>query len=813
MDILKLKSTEFSLNDFKSPTEEYYPVYGWFWNGPVTDERTEEQILEMKRLGIKAFCIVCEPRDFRPTTIPTLTDPNYLTDAYFERYKFAVKKAAELGMKCWLYDEGGWPSGGACGKVMLDHPEYARRTLDKRTVTVKGGEPYKRSEGVFGAFVNGDEMIDDGFIPSEDIEVSEYYSRRVAFETPGKPDIPDSTLAESTDYFIKITHERYKEFIKEYFGNTVTAVFTDEPLTPAIPFREELIREYEKEYAESPLPYLPAIFGSVKATGEAITAKARWFDLASRAFCNNFLLRCKKWANDNGLAFTGHLDRDDEPRGSVYGKNFHLTRAMRCMDVPGIDVIWRQIFPDINGKKYENRFFPRYASSAAAQNGTTLASTECFGVYGSGLTFDQMRFIAGFQAIRGVTLFSPMKLSYERRGPWLAGVLPSFDERLACHAYLSHFNDYLERLSYVMTRGERVAKTALYYPITNFWADVDAQSAADEFDALGFEMEKLGVDFDVLDDDVILNSKEVCAGVISMGKASYSEIIIPPSAIIPKEVKSRLDGFTAAGGRILASASEATRATDIRSGNDRIVAMRRKTSDGELICLFNGSATAGRVTLNERDGKAYLIDITSGRLFKQENDGGLITVMLEGGESAAIYLTERNLVTEGMIAAKKELSLTDFKMRRTRSFTYGDMYPENEDICEREESIPLGDWSVRVGKDFSGTCAYSASFAGIDGDAVLDLGDVRHTCEVILNGKSLGVKIMKPYCFEIKKEMLRDLNELEIMVTNTPANQQLFSKTFEKWADWQLTAYMEKQNVFDLDSIESGLFGPVKITY
>ena len=94
MSIFEPKNKSFSPNLFKAPTEEFYPVYGWFWNGPITDEENEAQILEMQRLGIRAFCIVCEPRDFRPATIPTLTDPNYLTDAYFERYKFAVKKAS-----------------------------------------------------------------------------------------------------------------------------------------------------------------------------------------------------------------------------------------------------------------------------------------------------------------------------------------------------------------------------------------------------------------------------------------------------------------------------------------------------------------------------------------------------------------------------------------------------------------------------------------------------------------------------------------------------------------------------------------------
>lgn len=814
MSNFDLKSTEFSLNDFNNPSEEYYPVYAWFWNGPITDAESEKQLLEMKRLGIKALYIVCEPRDFRPAGIPTLTDPNYLTDAYFERYKFVVKKASELGMKFWLYDEGGWPSGGACGLVMLNHPEYARRTLDKKVVKLRKNTQYKKSsDEIFASFVNKNIRIEEGFTSNTDIDVDEYYSRPILFETPAKPDVPDATLAESTDYFIKITHEKYKDFIGEYFGNTVKAVFTDEPLAPPIPFRAELVEIYEEKYGESVLPYLPEIFGEVKPEGKALTAKLRWFDLSSRAFCDNFLLKCKKWANKNGLAFTGHLDRDDEPRGSVYGKSFHIMRGLRCMDVPGIDVIWRQIFPNINGKSYENRFYPRYASSAAAQNGTRLAMTESFGVYGNGLTFEQMRYIVGFQAIRGVTLINPMKVSYARRGIWLAGELPSFQEDYACYGYLSHFNRYMERLSYLLTRGNRRTKVALYYPINNFWADIRAEEAAEEFDALGFKMESLGIDFDIVDDDVISESKTTGNGMISIGDVCYSEIVVPPSSLITDKIKADFEKFVSGGGKILNSAENVTRTVDIVLGGGEIVASKRFLSDGEMIFLFNGGNCKKEVAFRERDGRAYLINITSGEIFEQNNKNGLISLELESGECVAVYLTDRILPTKSYTSTSKETELQNFKIRRINSFRFGDMVPTNETVNEEAVDVALGDWADTVGKDFSGTCAYTASFSGMDGDIVLDLGDVRHSCEVILNGESLGVKIMKPYRFNVAKEKLRLENKLEILVTNTVCNQQHFSKTFDKWAPWQLTSYNERQTVFDCDSLESGLFGPAKILY
>ena len=37
-------------------------------------------------------------------------------------------------MKLWLYDEGGWPSGGNCGRIVRERPDWARQTLVKRGV-------------------------------------------------------------------------------------------------------------------------------------------------------------------------------------------------------------------------------------------------------------------------------------------------------------------------------------------------------------------------------------------------------------------------------------------------------------------------------------------------------------------------------------------------------------------------------------------------------------------------------------------------------------------------------------------------------
>ena len=206
MRTFRKKENNFSLKRFLDLGADYSPIYSWVWNAPVTKEETDRQLDEFVRLGIKAFYIIPEPKTFRPARIPTQLEPDYLTKEYFEAYKYALKGAFQRGMSAILYDEGGWPSGGACGKVLIKHPELTRQTLSFQKKDVCAGETYEQPENVCAAFVGGKKQISSGYVFEADTVVEEYYVRRFFFNEPGIPDFPDITRKESTDAFIQMTH-------------------------------------------------------------------------------------------------------------------------------------------------------------------------------------------------------------------------------------------------------------------------------------------------------------------------------------------------------------------------------------------------------------------------------------------------------------------------------------------------------------------------------------------------------------------------------------------------------------------------------
>ncbi len=814
----------FSIDEFYSPSQGYAPIYAWVWNGELTESGIDEQLSEMCRLGIRAFYIIPEPQSFRPVTMPTRMDPNYLTEAYFKYYRYTLEKAQEYGMKCWLYDEGGWPSGGACGKVLLKHPEYAKRSLHCYSKVYQAGEVYRKpSADTAAAFINHAEMIEEGFVFAQDTEVDLYESHASAWDAPGTPDYPDLTMKEATKAFLEITHEQYKAHLGEHFGKTVTAVFTDEPHAPVFPFREELCRMYEERYGESILPKLPMLAGKVKLTDDNNEIRRRWFDICSSAYCENFLMECKRWTNENGMKFTGHLGSEDDPYGCMYGAFFHVMRGLRCMDIPGVDAIWRQIFPgekkavmmgDVRaGTQADNRFFPRYASSAAAQIGGRQAMTESLGVYGFGVSYDQMRYVFGFQAIRGVTSMNLMIISYAREGYNMTQEAPGFSEIQACHRDLPVFNRYLERLSYVCSLGERICDTALYYPVADIWGELHAREIIGTYEALGRAMEACGIDFDIVDDDVILQSTHIADGIISMGNAKYRKIAIPKNCYLAPKVKEALKRFEQGGGIVLSDAEALSPLHKLRGGNGMIRMMTRRVDGWDCICLFNESASRETFLVDIGGQNGSYLDITSGRINRiAAGDDGYAEITLESGETCALCLTDKiPTQSEKIYTEQENLSDHAFTFRKINQFVIGNLYPEYHELDEAPVEISLGDWSAITGRDFSGSAIYETYFVYAGGDALLDLGDVKYSCEVFLNGRSLGIRVMKPYRYEISADLLKKENLLQIRVSNTPGNQHQYTTSFDKYRPWQLSNYKNVQDIFDRDTLDSGLYGPITI--
>jgi hypothetical protein len=85
-------------------------------------------------------------------------------------------------------------------------------------------------------------------------------------------------------------------------------------------------------------------------------------------------------------------------------------------------------------------------------------------------------------------------------------------------------------------------------------------------------------------------------------------------------------------------------------------------------------------------------------------------------------------------------------------------------------NILPGDWSEQGLENYSGGIRHRKRIILArlpEGEIELDLGKVRGTAEVHVNGKSAGVRIWSPYRFPVTGLMQEGENQIEILVLNT----------------------------------------------
>jgi hypothetical protein len=213
--------SDFDPSQFHAPNTIHWPGYLWLWNAELKEETIQRQLHDMASHGAKTVCMLPMPHAFRPDSTNNSLSPDYLTPEYFQKVRFAVQEAARLGMSWWIYDEGGWPSGQALGKVTAGHPELKQKRLTREIITT--ADSYPVPQDALGLVVNSTPpvFIQPGgtWIP-ENPDTPAYLYR---ISSGGYVDLLDP---DTTDRFIQLTHEGYRSVLSDFIGKNV---FFDAP--------------------------------------------------------------------------------------------------------------------------------------------------------------------------------------------------------------------------------------------------------------------------------------------------------------------------------------------------------------------------------------------------------------------------------------------------------------------------------------------------------------------------------------------------------------------------------------------------------
>lgn len=482
--VLSADPTDAWREQWNEPGAENRPlqiVHGWFG-----DRTTTEKLLYYRDdCGLGGLVV-------------NVASDGYLqNEKQWDRLLDVVRSAHRVGLRIWIYDEDGYPSLMAGGRVLQGHPELESQAL------------------VYDASKEGDQAFSVRPAYEHTHAASKYATLR-RYPNPLDP--------AATRRFLEVTHQEYKKRLGT-LHDEVEAYFTDEPslnavnigtipeevqktltvadpidpnvpLLPMVAWSDALRAELEKD--GKPFDRKSLFVGDTESDKEI---RGRFWQTVARLNAEFYYRAIRTWCRENGTVSSGHTLHEENILGHVPLDGNKLS-VLREMDIPGLD----QLNSDPRVFAWGGWKAAGFPASAAYLNGTRRLFTEIsdfaqkMGRDKKPTDLAHMQAAAAWQAAWGVTEFT-LYYRIEDRDP-------------ATHrAYC----DYVGRINALLRRAEPVPLVLLYYPITEMQREyrptaeplnLDKQSTRlreiiRSFDRLGEMLVRHHVPFVMVDDQAL----------------------------------------------------------------------------------------------------------------------------------------------------------------------------------------------------------------------------------------------------------------------------------------------------------------------
>lgn len=504
---------------FRNPDSRFRGAPFWAWNTKLEKEKLRRQIGYFKEMGMGGFHMHSR----------TGLDTPYMGEEFLSMVRFCVEEAKEKGMYAYLYDEDRWPSGAAGGKVtqneayrsrylvLTPFSKESRQAGEKEYISsaqVKangGGELVARYRLMWnGPYLAGYERLpleesapagecpagealadgsataqsricpgQDGAVRGEgqaDREGEQelwYLYRETASESPwyNNQTYVDTLNPQAIREFIRQTHEKYYEALRDEAGGCVPSIFTDEPQFAhktlpgaarektdiVLPWTESFSERYQRQYGESFFDRLPEVVWE-REQGASHGVRYRYHELLAEQFAAAFADTLGQWCAEHGLALTGHMMEEPTLRSQTAALG-EAMRSYRSFQLPGIDML-------CDAREYTTA---KQAQSAAHQYGREGVLSELYGVTGWDYDFRRHKLQGDWQAALGVTLrvhhLSWMSMAGEAKRDYPASIFyqsPWYKEyRL--------LEDHFARVNTVLMSGTPVVRIGVIHPVESYW--------------------------------------------------------------------------------------------------------------------------------------------------------------------------------------------------------------------------------------------------------------------------------------------------------------------------------------------------------
>lgn len=606
------------------PEVGLYPF--WFWNGEQAEGEVARQLQLMQDAGCKGAVIHSRTGNKIP----------YLSERWLDLVRAACSEAKRLGLRIWLYDEDGYPSGNAGGMVQKTRPDLRQHYL---AFDYSATDPDHPAHAAFDTerFVQLDERRVPPGTPALRFHLR-FVDRHI-----------DTFNPEASQRFVQLTHEKYGDALAEYEGETVQAVYTDDEsfLCGGIkgfawsPVVEEVYRERHGESLVSILPLL------VENLPGSALARRRYFALVRDLFLENFILPQREWAHKHGMAYTGHLSGDEGPLSRLVQIATAPMPYMLLEDIPAID----DFICDLSDQRYLHRAFNdgsnraffaggkeraplmvyKYASSIAHQFKDGLLSAEV-------LTFLSWRVTPAYQDLQmlfelgmGVNLMTPHAFYYTIGGGTKHDCPPSYFFQQPYYGKSGALVHAWTRIAELLRRGAFHADTLLVVPDalctlmdgsvldptfeTRHAGERRLEDVERGLAEAVLELHRRHVGFDFGDEGIMAEHAVVENGRLRLGDMVYRHVVLLPGLELLPSTAELLERLQSAGGMVFSVGQLDLTAPDIVvSGGEEILVHVRDHGTFREAYLVNLSGRDLKPRI-ELEGPCCLYDPVAERIF------------------------------------------------------------------------------------------------------------------------------------------------------------------------------------------------------
>lgn len=411
------------LNFIDANKKNNRPVCFFTLNDELKDERLKESVKKLAEGGFGGVYIHCRSG----------YTGEYLGEEWFLRCDAILSACESYGMETWIYDEFGWPSGIAGGRVVKDNKAFCQRWLIKndtpqtprgRTVAYYSSDGKRVERGAEAAY-SLEEVVNASYL--------------------------DVLNRAATEKFIEETYEKYRLS----YGKRIKGFFTDEPQFGGWnpPWNEELEGYLESAFDDykSLLPYL---YDNERGGEEADAFRRAFFGKISDLFLENYIGALADWCDGYGYVLTGHILEEKDVLLQIPTAG-DVMRIYRRMQSPAIDWL---------GGGIADMKTPKQVSSVCQRYGKKRCATECFALIGYGASFDEMKNVVDWQIAGGVSNICNI-MAYSLRGrrkrDYPAGLV--FEQPY--YPKTARYNDYLSKLCTIPADMKEVADVLLVAPL------------------------------------------------------------------------------------------------------------------------------------------------------------------------------------------------------------------------------------------------------------------------------------------------------------------------------------------------------------